>query len=59
MLYLVCNKSIDIKWKKKLIHIIIDNVTFSYDDRQTALNGISFTIPKGAKVALCGPSGGG
>jgi ATP-binding cassette subfamily B (MDR/TAP) protein 6 len=38
---------------------LVDNVTFSYDERQTALNGISFTIPKGATVALVGPSGGG
>lgn len=36
-----------------------DNVSFSYDNRQTALNGISFTIPKGTSVALVGPSGGG
>ncbi|KAI8980446.1 hypothetical protein BDB01DRAFT_851733 [Pilobolus umbonatus] len=35
------------------------NVTFTYDNRQTALNGISFEIPKGATVALVGPSGGG
>ncbi|KAG2211828.1 hypothetical protein INT47_004514 [Mucor saturninus] len=40
-------------------HVQFDNVTFSYDNRQTALNGISFTIPKGASVALVGPSGGG
>lgn len=40
-------------------HVVFDNVTFAYDKRQTALNGISFTIPKGATVALVGPSGGG
>ncbi|KAG2199718.1 hypothetical protein INT47_012854 [Mucor saturninus] len=40
-------------------HVVFDNVTFSYDGRQTALDGISFTIPKGATVALVGPSGGG
>ncbi|KAG2230304.1 hypothetical protein INT48_001070 [Thamnidium elegans] len=40
-------------------HVVFDNVTFSYDGRQTALNNISFTIPKGATVALVGPSGGG
>ncbi|KAI8979740.1 hypothetical protein BDF20DRAFT_871371 [Mycotypha africana] len=40
-------------------HVKFDNVSFSYDQRQTALNGISFTIPKGATVALVGPSGGG
>ncbi|CEG79479.1 Putative Mitochondrial ABC transporter ATM [Rhizopus microsporus] len=40
-------------------HVIFDNVSFSYDQRQTALNNISFSIPKGATVALVGPSGGG
>ncbi|KAI8051073.1 uncharacterized protein B0P05DRAFT_562857 [Gilbertella persicaria] len=40
-------------------HVVFDNVTFSYDGRQTALDGVSFTIPKGATVALVGPSGGG
>jgi ATP-binding cassette subfamily B (MDR/TAP) protein 6 len=45
--------------KKKTFYLFIDNVTFAYDNRQTALNGISFTIPKGATVALVGPSGGG
>lgn len=39
--------------------MLSDNVTFSYDGRQTALDNISFTIPKGATVALVGPSGGG
>ncbi|KAL0088954.1 hypothetical protein J3Q64DRAFT_1732499 [Phycomyces blakesleeanus] len=40
-------------------HVVFENVTFCYDNRQTALNGISFSIPKGATVALVGPSGGG
>ncbi|RUS25798.1 P-loop containing nucleoside triphosphate hydrolase protein, partial [Jimgerdemannia flammicorona] len=35
------------------------DVSFSYDSRQPALRNISFTIPKGATVALVGPSGGG
>ena len=39
--------------------LLLDNVSFSYDPRQTALNGITFSIPKGATVALVGPSGGG
>ncbi|KAI9314851.1 hypothetical protein BX666DRAFT_1964047 [Dichotomocladium elegans] len=47
----------DIKVKEG--HVVFDNVTFSYDPRQKALNGISFSIPKGATVALVGPSGGG
>lgn len=40
-------------------HVEFQNVSFSYDNRQTALNQISFSIPKGATVALVGPSGGG
>lgn len=39
--------------------IEFDNVTFSYDNRSTALNGISFTIPRGGSVALVGESGSG
>ncbi|CAO3587296.1 unnamed protein product [Absidia cylindrospora] len=40
-------------------HVVFDNVTFNYDPRQTALKGISFSIPAGATVALVGPSGSG
>ncbi|EJD03189.1 uncharacterized protein FOMMEDRAFT_108336 [Fomitiporia mediterranea MF3/22] len=39
--------------------IEFDNVSFSYDDRTTALNGVSFRVPKGASVALVGESGSG
>ncbi|KAJ7124919.1 hypothetical protein C8R44DRAFT_781809 [Mycena epipterygia] len=39
--------------------IEFDNVTFSYDKRTTALNGVSFKVPKGSSVALVGESGGG
>ncbi|QRV96609.1 ABC transporter [Ceratobasidium sp. AG-Ba] len=39
--------------------IEFDNVTFSYDGRTTALNGVSFTIPKGGSLALVGESGSG
>jgi ATP-binding cassette, subfamily B (MDR/TAP), member 6 len=40
-------------------HVVFENVSFAYDERQTALRNISFSIPKGATVALVGPSGGG
>ncbi|TFK44564.1 hypothetical protein BDQ12DRAFT_717702 [Crucibulum laeve] len=39
--------------------IEFDNVNFSYDGRTTALNGVSFKVPKGASVALVGESGAG
>ncbi|MBP6398619.1 MAG: ABC transporter ATP-binding protein [Saprospiraceae bacterium] len=36
------------------------NVVFTYNNAdQPALNGVSFTVNKGEKVALVGPSGGG
>ena len=39
--------------------IEFDNVSFSYDGRTTALNGVSFKVPKGSSVALVGESGSG
>ncbi|KAF8520373.1 hypothetical protein BU17DRAFT_46726 [Hysterangium stoloniferum] len=39
--------------------IEFENVNFSYDGRTTALNGISFKIPKNSTVALVGESGSG
>ena len=36
-----------------------DNVSFSYDDRVTALERVSFKVPKGSSVALVGGSGSG
>lgn len=39
--------------------IEIKNVTFRYGNRKPALNNVSFTIPKGKKVALVGASGSG
>ncbi|CAE6489325.1 unnamed protein product [Rhizoctonia solani] len=36
-----------------------DNVTFSYDGRTTALNGVSFTVHRGGSIALVGESGSG
>lgn len=39
--------------------LLIDNVSFSYDGRSTALNGVSFKVPKGSSVALVGESGAG
>lgn len=39
--------------------IEIKNVTFRYGNRKPVLNNVSFTIPKGKKVALVGGSGSG
>ena len=42
-----------------LLTIHTDNVSFSYDGRTTALDGVSFKVPKGSSVALVGESGAG
>lgn len=39
--------------------VVIKNVTFRYGNRKPVLKNISFTIPKGKKVALVGASGSG
>ena len=36
-----------------------ENVHFSYNNRVSALNGVSFKVPKGSSVALVGESGAG
>ena len=54
-----CNLSMDVlmgNWHKAAA----DDVHFSYDDgRTTAINGVSFKVPKGSSVALVGESGSG
>ena len=39
--------------------ICLNHVTFRYGNRKPALEDVSFTIPKGKKVALVGSSGSG
>lgn len=40
-------------------HIKFDNVSFSYDMRKPAIEGLSFSCPPGTTTALVGESGGG
>lgn len=40
-------------------NIEFNNVTFSYDDKNTVLNNINIKIEAGKTVAIVGPSGGG
>ncbi len=39
--------------------VVFDDVAFNYDGRRPILEGISFTVEPGRKVALVGPSGAG
>ncbi len=39
--------------------VVFNNVSFSYNDEDFALNGVSFTAPAGGITALVGPSGAG
>ena len=39
--------------------ILIDDVSFHYDDGETVLDHVSIHIPQGETVAVVGPSGGG
>jgi len=39
--------------------IVFDDVSFGYVDGRRILNGLSFTVKQGQKVALVGPSGSG
>lgn len=39
--------------------IRFENVSFAYEDEDWVLKDVSFTIPKGKKIALVGPSGSG
>ncbi len=39
--------------------IVFDNVVFAYDPKRPILQGVSFTAPPGATIAIVGPSGAG
>ena len=39
--------------------IKVEDLTFSYDDEIKALNGCSFTVPKGSYTTIVGPNGSG
>ncbi len=39
--------------------IHFEDVTFAYDPRRTVLDGVSFDVPAGRKLAIVGPSGSG
>ncbi len=39
--------------------VTFDNVLFGYEPDRTILNGLSFEVPAGSRVAIVGPSGAG
>jgi ATP-binding cassette subfamily B protein/ATP-binding cassette subfamily C protein len=39
--------------------VVFDGVTFAYPDGRPVLHDVSFTVPRGSRVALVGPSGAG
>ena len=40
-------------------HVIFDNVVFDYMPGQNILNGLTFTVAAGKKIAIVGGSGSG
>ena len=55
------DKESKISWSPgRLVSLSLTDVYYAYDDGQRpALNGVSFTIEQGQRVALVGPSGAG
>ena len=47
------------QWVTSTDGLFVENVNFSYDGRTTALESVSFKVPKGSSVALVGESGSG
>src|SRR4029453_14722423 len=41
------------------VAVAFDHVTFGYPGGSTVLDDVSFTVPRGSRVALVGPSGAG
>lgn len=55
----IVDKSGAVPLDVKSYDVVIDNVTFMYDDRKYALNDVTIKVPHGKTIALVGPSGAG
>jgi len=55
----VVEKPDAIELQSALGEVKFNNVKFSYQGKEPAIDGISFTIPPGTKIAIVGESGGG
>lgn len=42
-----------------LFPIIVDNLSYSYDEKGKIIDGLSFNVQKGDKIAICGSNGSG
>lgn len=51
--------AVPLMFKDEEAAIRFDNVTFGYENDKTILNGLSFKVPTGKKVAIVGGSGSG
>lgn len=55
----IVDKKSAVELKDTKGQISFENVTFSYDNRNTVLNNINIDIEAGKTIAIVGPSGGG
>jgi ABC-type multidrug transport system fused ATPase/permease subunit len=55
----VVEKPDAIELPSPLGEVKFNNVKFSYQGKEPAIDGISFAVPPGTKTAIVGESGGG
>ena len=53
------NHKYPVDFPQRVENIEFKNVSFSYDDRNTIINGLSFSMPEGSITALVGATGSG
>ena len=53
------NHKYPVDFPQRVENIEFKNVSFSYDDRNTIIDGLSFSMPEGSTTALVGATGSG